>query len=87
MMCNSIDSDNAKASDISNDHDYAYASDNANDKTRRAMIMLMLTDHNAEILTLMLVTMLILMLRPSFIVKLMIMLPMQRIGQRRKGDV
>jgi hypothetical protein len=38
-MCNSIDSDNAKASDRSNDHDYAYASDNANDRTRRVMIM------------------------------------------------
>jgi hypothetical protein len=39
VICNSIDSDNAKASDRSNDHehDYAYASDNANDKTRRAM--------------------------------------------------
>jgi hypothetical protein len=39
-MCNSIDSDNAKASDRNNDHDYAYASDNASDKTRRAMITL-----------------------------------------------
>jgi hypothetical protein len=39
VMCNSIDSDNAKASDSSNDHDYAYASDNANDRTRRVMIM------------------------------------------------
>jgi hypothetical protein len=40
-MCNSIDSDNAKASDRSNEHDYAYdyASDNANDKMRRVMIM------------------------------------------------
>jgi hypothetical protein len=37
-MCNSIDSDNAKASDRSNDHDYAYPSDNANNKTRIAMI-------------------------------------------------
>jgi hypothetical protein len=44
---------------------------------------------NAEMprpwLTLML--MLILMLSPSFIVILTIMLPMQRIGQRREGDV
>jgi hypothetical protein len=39
-MCNSIDSGNAKASDRNHDHEYAYASDNANDKTRRAMIML-----------------------------------------------
>jgi hypothetical protein len=39
VMCNSIDSDNDKASDRSNDHDYAYASDNANDKKRRVMIM------------------------------------------------
>jgi hypothetical protein len=39
-MCNSIDSDNAKASDRSNDHDYSYASDNANDKMRRVTIML-----------------------------------------------
>jgi hypothetical protein len=38
-MCNSIDSDNAKASDRSNAHDYAYASDKANDRTRRVMIM------------------------------------------------
>jgi hypothetical protein len=38
-MCNSMDSDNAKASDRSNDHDYAYASDNANDKKIRVMIM------------------------------------------------
>jgi hypothetical protein len=38
-MCNSIYSDNAKASDRSNEHDYAYASDNANDRTRRVMIM------------------------------------------------
>jgi hypothetical protein len=38
-MCNCIDSDNAKASDRSDDHDYAYASDNANDRTRRVMIM------------------------------------------------
>jgi hypothetical protein len=37
MMCNSIDSDNAKASVRSNDHDYDYASDNAYDKTRRVM--------------------------------------------------
>jgi hypothetical protein len=34
-----MDSDNAKASDRSNDHDYAYASDNANDNMRRVMIM------------------------------------------------
>jgi hypothetical protein len=34
-----IDSDNAKSSDRSNDHDYAYASDNANDGTRREMLM------------------------------------------------
>jgi hypothetical protein len=39
MVCNSIDSDNAKAFDRSNDHDYAYASDNANDRTIRAMLM------------------------------------------------
>jgi hypothetical protein len=39
VMCNSIHSDNAKASDRSNDHDYAYASDNANDRTRRVMLM------------------------------------------------
>jgi hypothetical protein len=39
VICNSIDSDNAKASDRSNDHDYAYASDNGNDRTRRVMIM------------------------------------------------
>jgi hypothetical protein len=38
-MCNSINSDNAKASDRSNGHDYAYASDNANDRTRRVMLM------------------------------------------------
>jgi hypothetical protein len=38
-MCNSIDSDHAKASDRSNDHDYDYASDNANDSTRRVIIM------------------------------------------------
>jgi hypothetical protein len=39
VICNIIDSDNAKASDISNDHDYAYASDNATDRARRVMIM------------------------------------------------
>jgi hypothetical protein len=39
VICNSIDSDNAKASDRSNDHDYDYASDNANDRTRGVMIM------------------------------------------------
>jgi hypothetical protein len=39
VICNSIDSDNAKASDRSNYHEYAYASDNANDRTRRVMIM------------------------------------------------
>jgi hypothetical protein len=39
VICNSIDSDNAKASDRSNDHDYAYASNNGNDKTRRVMLM------------------------------------------------
>jgi hypothetical protein len=38
-MCNSIDSDNAKASDRSNDHDYDNASDNANDRTIRVMLM------------------------------------------------
>jgi hypothetical protein len=38
-MCNSIDSDHAKASDRCNDHEYAYSSDNANDRTRRVMIM------------------------------------------------
>jgi hypothetical protein len=41
-MCNSIDSDNVKASDRSNardyTYDYAYASDIANDITRRGMI-------------------------------------------------
>jgi hypothetical protein len=42
VMRNSIDSDNAKASDRSNDHDYAYASDNAYDKIRRVVIMWML---------------------------------------------
>jgi hypothetical protein len=31
-MFNGIDRDNAKASDRSNDHHYAYASDNADDK-------------------------------------------------------
>jgi hypothetical protein len=40
-MCKSIDSDNAKASDRSYDHDYTYARDNANDRTRRVMIMWM----------------------------------------------
>jgi hypothetical protein len=39
-MCNNIDSDNTKASDRSNDHDYACASDNDNNKTRRVMTML-----------------------------------------------
>jgi hypothetical protein len=39
-MCNSINSDNAKASDRSNDHEYGYASDNDNNKTRRLMTML-----------------------------------------------
>jgi hypothetical protein len=34
-----MDIDNGKASDRSNDHDYAYASDNANDKNRRVMLM------------------------------------------------
>jgi hypothetical protein len=38
-MCNSIDSDHAKASDRINDHDINYASDNNNDRTRRVMIM------------------------------------------------
>jgi hypothetical protein len=38
-MCNSIDSGNAEASDRSNDHDYDYASDNANDRTIRVMTM------------------------------------------------
>jgi hypothetical protein len=37
VICNSIDSDNDKAIDRSNDHDYAYASDNANDRARRGM--------------------------------------------------
>jgi hypothetical protein len=41
VRCNSIDSDNAKGSDRSKDHDYAYGSDNANDRTRRVMIMIM----------------------------------------------
>jgi hypothetical protein len=39
-MCNNIHSDNAKASDRSNDHDYAYASDNDNNKMRRVMTIL-----------------------------------------------
>jgi hypothetical protein len=43
--------------------------------------------HEMPRLRLMLILMLILMLRPSFIVILMIMLPMQRIGKRREGDV
>jgi hypothetical protein len=37
VLCNSIDSDNARVSDRSNDHDLAYACDNANDRTRRVM--------------------------------------------------
>jgi hypothetical protein len=40
-MCNSINIDNTKASDRSNDHEYDDASDNANDKTRRVMLMIM----------------------------------------------
>jgi hypothetical protein len=47
----------------------------------------MLTDDNAEMLSLMIVPMLILKLRPLFIVIVMIMLPMQRIGQRGEDDV
>jgi hypothetical protein len=39
VICNSIDSDNATASDRSNDHDYAYASENGSDRTTRVMIM------------------------------------------------
>jgi hypothetical protein len=39
-MCNYINSDNAKASDRSNDNEYGYASDNDNNKTRRLMTML-----------------------------------------------
>jgi hypothetical protein len=39
VMCNSINSDNAKASDRSNDHDYAYASDSVNDRMIRVMLM------------------------------------------------
>jgi hypothetical protein len=39
-MCNNIYSDNAKASDRSNDHDYAHATDNDNNKTRRPMTIL-----------------------------------------------
>jgi hypothetical protein len=39
MYNSSIDSDNAKANDSSNDHDYAYASDNANAKIRRVILM------------------------------------------------
>jgi hypothetical protein len=41
VICNSIDSDHAKSSDRINDHDYAYdyASEKANDRTRRVMIM------------------------------------------------
>jgi hypothetical protein len=38
-MCNNIDSDNTKASDRSNEHDYAYASESDNNKTRRVMTM------------------------------------------------
>jgi hypothetical protein len=38
-MCDRIDSDNAKAIDSRNDNDSDYASDNGNDKMRRAMIM------------------------------------------------
>jgi hypothetical protein len=49
----------------------AYANDNAEMPRLRRMIMLML----------------MLMLRPFILVILMIMLPMQRIGQRRKGDM
>jgi hypothetical protein len=41
-MCNSINIDHAKASDRSNDQHYDYASDIANDRTRRVMIMIML---------------------------------------------
>jgi hypothetical protein len=43
---NSIESDNAKPSDNYNDYGYAYAyaSDNANDKMRRPMIMLNFQD-------------------------------------------
>jgi hypothetical protein len=39
VMCKSIDSDNAKASDRSNDHDYDYATDIAYDRMRRVMLM------------------------------------------------
>jgi hypothetical protein len=39
-MYDSIDSDNDKASDRSNDCDYGYASDNDNNKARRVMIIL-----------------------------------------------
>jgi hypothetical protein len=39
-MCHSIDSYNARASDTSNEHDYAYASDNDNNKARRVMTIL-----------------------------------------------
>jgi hypothetical protein len=39
VICNSIDTDHAKASDRSNDHDYDYASDNANDRPRIVMII------------------------------------------------
>jgi hypothetical protein len=44
---------------------------------------------NAEMprLRIMLMPMVMLMRRPSFIVILMIMLPMQRIDQRREGDM
>jgi hypothetical protein len=44
-------------------------------------------DHNAEMPSNRLVIMLMLALRTLIIVILMIMLPMQRIGQRREGDV
>jgi hypothetical protein len=39
VICNSIDIDHGKASDRDNAHNYAYASDNANDRTRIVMIM------------------------------------------------
>jgi hypothetical protein len=42
---------------------------------------------NAEMPRLRLMLMLMQMLRPLLIVILMIMLPMQRIGQRREGDM
>jgi hypothetical protein len=38
-MCNSIDSDNDKASDRINNNDNDYASDNANDRMSRVIML------------------------------------------------